>query len=71
MGLSLVTIMMLSESASLSDIVNAQSEGWFIWTQPVAFFVFVMAAVAETNRAPFDMPEAETELVAGYATEYS
>jgi NADH-quinone oxidoreductase subunit H len=71
MGLSLVSIMMLSESASLSDIVNAQSQGWFIWTQPVAFFVFVMAAVAETNRTPFDMPEAETELVAGYATEYS
>ncbi len=71
MGMSLVSIMMLSESASLSDIVNAQSQGWFIWTQPVAFFVFVMAAVAETNRLPFDMPEAETELVAGYATEYS
>jgi len=71
MGMSLVGIMMFSESASLSDIVNAQSEGWFIWTQPVAFFVFVMAALAETNRVPFDMPEAETELVAGYATEYS
>jgi len=71
MGLSLVSIMLLSGSANLTDIVNAQSGHWFIFTQPVAFFVFVMAAVAETNRAPFDLPEAETELVAGYATEYS
>ncbi|UCH46322.1 MAG: NADH-quinone oxidoreductase subunit NuoH [Nitrospiraceae bacterium] len=71
MGLSLVGIMMLSGSANLSDIVRAQSQSWFILYQPVAFFVFLMAAIAETNRAPFDMPEAETELVAGYATEYS
>ncbi len=71
MGLSLVGVMMLSRSANLHDIVKAQSEHWFIWSQPVAFFVFLMAAIAETNRAPFDLPEAETELVAGYATEYS
>ncbi len=71
MGLSLVGIMLLSGSANLTDIVHAQSDYWFIFTQPAAFFVFVVAIIAETNRAPFDLPEAETELVAGYATEYS
>ncbi|MBI5056804.1 MAG: NADH-quinone oxidoreductase subunit NuoH [Nitrospirae bacterium] len=72
MGLSLVGIMMMSSSANLSDIVSAQSGGhWFIFSQPVACLIFVMSAIAETNRAPFDLPEAETELVAGYATEYS
>lgn len=71
MGLSLVGVMMLAGSANLVDIVNAQSKYPFILIQPVAFFVFLMAAIAETNRAPFDLPEAETELVAGYFTEYS
>ena len=71
LGLSLVGVMMLAGSANLRDIVNAQADGWFIWTQPVGFFVFLMAAIAETNRLPFDLPEAETELVAGYCTEYS
>ncbi|MBI5026870.1 MAG: NADH-quinone oxidoreductase subunit NuoH [Nitrospirae bacterium] len=74
MGLSLVGIMLLSGSANLVDIVNAQQKyplGMFIFVQPVAFFVFLMAAVAETNRAPFDLPEAESELVAGYFVEYS
>jgi len=71
MGLSIVGVIMLSGSTSLSDIVNAQADGPFIFSQIIAFFVFLMAAIAETNRAPFDMPEAETELVAGYATEYS
>ena len=71
MGLSLVGIIMLAGSANLIDIVNAQSKYPFILTQPVAFFVFLMAAIAETNRAPFDLPEAETELIAGYFTEYS
>jgi NADH-quinone oxidoreductase subunit H len=71
MGLSLVPVMMMAGSANLVDIVNAQS-GWpFIFSQPLAFFVFLVAAIAETNRAPFDLPEAETELVAGYITEYS
>ena len=71
MGLSLVPVMMMAGSANLVDIVNAQS-GWpFMFSQPLAFFVFLVAAVAETNRAPFDLPEAETELVAGYITEYS
>lgn len=71
MGLSLVGIIMLAGSTNLIDIVNAQSKYPFILTQPVAFFVFLMAAIAETNRAPFDLPEAETELIAGYFTEYS
>lgn len=71
MGLSIVGVIMQSGSARLSDIVNAQAGGPFIFTQFIGFFVFLMSALAETNRAPFDMPEAETELVAGYATEYS
>jgi NADH-quinone oxidoreductase subunit H len=73
MGLCLVTIMLLSGSANLTEIVNAQAGRWFIFTPtgPVAFFVFLVAIFAETNRVPFDLPEAETELVAGYATEYS
>ncbi len=72
MGLCLVGVMMLAGSANLSEIVSAQSGGnWFILTQPVAFVVFPVGIFAETNRVPFDLPEAETELVAGYATEYS
>jgi NADH-quinone oxidoreductase subunit H len=71
MGLSLVGVMMIAGSTNLADIVNAQSNYPFILVQPVAFFVFLTAAFAETNRVPFDLPEAETELVAGYFTEYS
>lgn len=71
MGLSIVGVIMQSGSTRLSDIVNAQADGPFIFTQFIGFFVFFMSALAETNRTPFDMPEAETELVAGYATEYS
>ncbi|MBI5408964.1 MAG: NADH-quinone oxidoreductase subunit NuoH [Nitrospirae bacterium] len=71
MGLSLVGVMMLAGSANLTDIVNAQSKSWFILYQPVACLIFVLSALAETNRVPFDLTEAESELVAGYATEYS
>lgn len=71
MGLSLVGVMMLAGSVNLSDIVNAQWRYPFILIQPVAFFVFLMSAFVETNRVPFDLPEAETELVAGYFVEYS
>lgn len=74
MGLSLVGVMLMAGSLNLSDIVKAQHEhpaGMFILPQFVGFVVFVAAAFAETNRAPFDLPEAETELVAGYLTEYS
>ncbi len=71
LGLSLVGVMMMSGSANLTDIVNAQSNSWFLFPQLIAFFVFLVSAFAETNRVPFDLPEAETELVSGFATEYS
>lgn len=74
LGLSLVGVMMLSGSLNLTQIVEAQGSsftGMYIFTQPVAFFVFFVAMLAETNRVPFDLPEAETELVSGYCTEYS
>jgi NADH-quinone oxidoreductase subunit H len=79
LGLSLVGVLIYAGSFSLRDIVNAQSgtflgfiPKWNIFTgQFVAFFIYVMAAYAETNRIPFDLAEAETELVAGYHTEYS
>jgi len=79
LGLSLVGILILSGSFSLRDIVDSQAGTWlgFIpkWNifkgQFVAFFIYIMAAYAETNRIPFDLAEAETELVAGYHTEYS
>jgi NADH-quinone oxidoreductase subunit H len=79
LGLSLIGVLILSGSFSLRDIVDAQAGTWlgFIpkWNlfrgQIVAFFIYVMAAYAETNRIPFDLAEAESELVAGYHTEYS
>jgi NADH-quinone oxidoreductase subunit H len=71
LGLSVVGVLMLSRSLSLVEIVNAQSQAWFIVLQPIGFLIFLICAVAETNRAPFDLPEAETELVAGFHVEYS
>jgi NADH-quinone oxidoreductase subunit H len=71
MGLSVVGVLMLSESLSLVRIVGAQSKAWFILLQPIGFLIFLICAIAETNRAPFDLPEAETELVAGFHVEYS
>ncbi|MCI0469894.1 MAG: NADH-quinone oxidoreductase subunit NuoH [Nitrospirae bacterium] len=74
MGLSLVGVMMMAGSLNLSDIVRAQQQypaGMFAIPQFLGFFVFIVAAFAETNRLPFDLPEAESELVAGYFTEYS
>jgi NADH-quinone oxidoreductase subunit H len=71
MGLSLVGVMLMAGSLNLSDIVRAQQQYWFAIPQFLGFFIFVVAAFAETNRLPFDLPEAESELVAGYFTEYS
>jgi NADH-quinone oxidoreductase subunit H len=71
MGLSTVGVLLLAGSLSLVDIVAAQERHWFIRLQPVAFVIFMITALAETNRAPFDLPEAEAELVAGFHTEYS
>lgn len=71
MGLSLMGIVMLSGSFRLTDIVMAQQDYWFIVTQPVAFVIFLVAGVAETHRLPFDIPESESELVAGFHSEYS
>jgi NADH-quinone oxidoreductase subunit H len=72
MGLSVIGVIMLSQSLSLVDIVDAQRDtAWYILFQPLGFAIFLIAAVAETNRAPFDLPEAESELVAGYHTEYA
>jgi NADH-quinone oxidoreductase subunit H len=71
LGLSLVPIIMLADSFSIVDIVNAQARYPFIVVQPFAFVIFMISAMAESKRIPFDMPEAENELGAGYHTEYS
>jgi NADH-quinone oxidoreductase subunit H len=77
-GMALASVLVLAGSLSLREIVEAQSgtwlhviPRWYLFLQPVGFFIFMTAGVAETNRAPFDFPEAEQELVAGYHTEYS
>lgn len=70
-GFAVIGPVLLTGSLSLVDIVNHQRGVWFIFTQPVAFIIFAIAMLAEVNRAPFDMPEAEQELTAGYHTEYS
>jgi NADH-quinone oxidoreductase subunit H len=77
-ALALASVLVIANSLSLSDIVNRQSgtwlgflPRWFLFVQPLGFFIYMIAGIAETNRAPFDFPEAEQELVAGYHTEYS
>jgi len=71
MGLSFVAVFLYAGSLSTSEIVAAQTGRWFALTLPVSFIVYVIAMVGETNRAPFDLPEAESELVGGFHTEYS
>ena len=71
MGLSLMGVVLMSGSFRISDIVNAQKGLWFCVPQFFGFLIFFIAGIAETHRLPFDLPEAENELVAGYHTEYS
>jgi NADH-quinone oxidoreductase subunit H len=77
-GLALASVLVMANSLSLTDIVNRQAgvwfhviPRWFLFVQPLGFLIYIIAGIAETNRAPFDFPEAEQELVAGYHTEYS
>ena len=71
MGLSLMGVVMMADSFNLNVIVEAQKGGWFIIPQFIGFLVFFIAGVAETHRLPFDIPESEGELIAGYHSEYS
>jgi len=71
MGLSLMGVVMLAGTFNLREIVLAQSDGWFVIPQFLGFVIFFIAGIAETHRLPFDIPEAESELVAGYHAEYS
>ncbi len=75
LGLSILGVVLLSGSLNLERIIQQQAEGgffaWNIWFQPLAWLIFLVSAMAETNRLPFDLPEAEQELVGGYHTEYS
>ncbi len=71
MGLSLLGVVMMAGSLSLVDIVKAQGEIWYVVPQIVGFLIFLVGGFAETNRPPFDLPEAESELVAGFMVEYS
>jgi NADH-quinone oxidoreductase subunit H len=78
MGLSIIAIVMLSGTLSLRGIAEGQAGAWWgiipqwnIFVQPLGFLIFFVCALAETNRAPFDLPECETELIGGYHTEYS
>jgi NADH-quinone oxidoreductase subunit H len=77
-GLALASVIVVANSLSLADIVNRQAGSWwyglprwYVFLQPLGFLIYMTAGIAETNRAPFDFPEAEQELVAGYHTEYS
>jgi len=71
MGISIMGVVMLSGTFNLREIVEAQRDGWFIFPQFLGFIVFMVAVIAESRRAPFDLPEAEQELIGGFHTEYS
>lgn len=72
MGLAIIGVIMIAGTLQLNKIVESQAHGmWYFWRSPVSFITFVIASFAETNRLPFDLPEAEPELVGGYHTEYS
>src|SRR5512136_1542172 len=71
LGLTFVGVVLLAGSARMTEIVELQKSGWYVLLQPVGTLIFIIATLAEVNRAPFDMPEAEQELTAGYHTEYS
>jgi NADH-quinone oxidoreductase subunit H len=71
MGLSVMGVVLLTGTFNLREIVLAQTDGWLIQSQFVGFSVFLIAGIAESHRLPFDLPEAETELTAGFHTEYS
>lgn len=73
LGFSIIGVLLLAGTLSLVEIVEAQRDAgfWYVFLQPIGFILFFVCGVAETNRAPFDLPEAETELVAGFHTEYS
>jgi NADH-quinone oxidoreductase subunit H len=69
--LAAMSVVLMVHSLKLSDIVVAQGRVWFVFLQPIAAIIYLICATAETNRAPFDIPEAESELVAGFHTEYT
>src|SRR5260221_8135276 len=71
MGLSFVAVFLYAGSLSTTGIVNAQAHGWYVWELLPSFLIYLVTMVGETNRLPFDLPEGEGELVAGYHTEYS
>ncbi|WP_158881541.1 NADH-quinone oxidoreductase subunit NuoH [Amycolatopsis anabasis] len=71
MGLSIVAVILYAQSLSTGDIVNSQQGGWYFYLLLPSFVIYVISMVGETNRAPFDLPEAESELVGGFHTEYS
>ncbi len=70
-GLSLIAPLMMVGSLSLIDINNYQDSSWIVWSQPIAFILYIISGYAETNRTPFDLLEHEAEIITGYATEYS
>jgi len=70
MGISLLSVVLMTGTLNLYQIVDYQRDHWLIWSNPIAFIVYIITALAETNRAPFDLPEAEQELTGGYHTEY-